>query len=83
MNKKVSLYVFYQFNPNKQFANFQIVGIPSSKNILQVRQTELLKIDMSVYATIWVFGIYCYCLVLGYLNIWLGYCFTKWTVVLL
>ena len=31
MKKKVSLYVFYQFNPNKQFANFQIVGIPSSK----------------------------------------------------
>ena len=48
MNKKVSLYVFYQFNPNKQFANFQIVGIPSSKNILQVRQTELLKIDMCI-----------------------------------
>ena len=48
MKKKVSLYVFYQFNPNKQFANFQIVGIPSSKNILQVRQTELLKIDMCI-----------------------------------
>ena len=27
----------------KQYENFQIVGIPSSKNILQVRQTELLK----------------------------------------
>jgi len=27
MKRKVSLYVFYQFNPNKHYANFQIVGM--------------------------------------------------------